>query len=308
MPIRPVLPATILLVALAAAACTSGGAPAASDAPVTGTPATPTAAPSPSFEGIAHPTGADEIVLRFEDAGGFTPPELQAARLPYFTLYGDGTVVFIQTSADVPITRGRHLAAASRSGRRRCPRSRSRPCSTYALTDGGLAIARTDYQNPMVADAPTAIFTINADGDSKTVSARRPWDGRPRPDPTPPSSSASRASGERLRDFDQGGALASAPYAAAATAALLEQQGLEGAQIQVRDWPWPDLTPADFALPERPERALPQGSRDADPRGGRGRRDRRLRERDLERRLHPGRRRQGLLARRSGRCSRTRRE
>jgi hypothetical protein len=263
MPTRPVLPATILLVALAAAACTSGGAPAASDPPVTGTPATPTTAPSPSFEGIAHPTGADEIILRFEDAGGFTPPEWQAARLPYFTLYGDGTVVFIQTSADVPITedgifRGQPLRTATLS------EEQIQGLLTYALTDGGLAIARTDYQNPMVADAPTAIFTINADGDSKTVSAvALGMDSPPGPDTAVLKRLAGL--GERLRDFDQGGALASAPYAAPAfRGVILEQQGIEGAQIQVRDWPWPALAPSDFALPEDPM-ALPQGSRTLTP-------------------------------------------
>ena len=34
-------------------------------------------------------------VLRYEDVGGFTTPEWQVGRLPYFTLYGDGRVVLI---------------------------------------------------------------------------------------------------------------------------------------------------------------------------------------------------------------------
>jgi hypothetical protein len=130
------------------------------------------------------------------------------------------------------------------------------------LTDGGLAIAKTDYQNPMVADAPTAIFTINADEDSKTVSAvALGLDNPPGPDTAVLGSLAGL--GERLRDFDQGGALASAPYVAPAfRAVILEQQGIEG--VQIRDWPWPDLAPSDFALPEDPM-ALPQGSRTLTP-------------------------------------------
>ena len=33
-----------------------------------------------------------------------------------------------------------------------------------ALGDGGLGIARERYENIQVADAPTAVFTLNADG------------------------------------------------------------------------------------------------------------------------------------------------
>ena len=39
-----------------------------------------------------------------------------------------------------------------------------------AIRDGGLGSARAEYQNPLVADAPTATFTLNADGAAKTVS------------------------------------------------------------------------------------------------------------------------------------------
>lgn len=52
--------------------------------------------------GIVHPTGADEIVLAHETAGGFTPPEWQAARLPGFTLYGDGRIVYVHTASPQP--------------------------------------------------------------------------------------------------------------------------------------------------------------------------------------------------------------
>ena len=38
---------------------------------------------------------------------------------------------------------------------------------------------------------------------------------------------------------------------------LQEQQGLAG--VAIRDWPWTDLTPADFTLPSDPN-VLPQGT------------------------------------------------
>ena len=108
MSTNPRLPAALLLLALGAAAC-GGGAATSTSTPgsqAPGSPAVspvdPTTMPSPVVEGLAHPTGAGEIVLRLDEAGGFTPPEWQAARIPYFTLYGDGRVVFIQTSATMP--------------------------------------------------------------------------------------------------------------------------------------------------------------------------------------------------------------
>ncbi len=255
------LPAALLLVALGAAACSSGGAPTAappSPATVTpGSPVVPTSVPSPSFDGIAHPTGAAEVVLRFDEAGGFVPPEWLAARLPYFTLYGDGRVVFVQTTAKQP-NRSDNVAVGMPLRTAVLSEEQISELLAYALNDGGLAIAKTDYQNPMVADAPTAVFTINADNDTKTVSVMAlGMEGQPGPDTAILKRLA--ALGERLRNFDQGGTLGSAPYEAAAyRAVILEQQGLQG--VQVRDWPWTDIGRADFAFPGDPN-ALRQGTK-----------------------------------------------
>ena len=93
-----ILATALALVALAVIACTGGGG---STHRRRLTP-TPRPRPSPSIEGIVHPTGADEIVLRFDESGGFVPPEFLAAHVPMFTLYGDGTVVFVQSNATLP--------------------------------------------------------------------------------------------------------------------------------------------------------------------------------------------------------------
>jgi hypothetical protein len=262
MSIRQTIPAALLLVAISAAACSSGGAPTpspASSAP--GSPVTPTAVPSPSIEGIAHPTGADGIILRFDEAGGFVPPEWNAAHLPYFTLYGDGRVVFVQATAQQPVRQdnvsvGLPVRTATLS------EEQIQGLLTHALTDGGLAIARTDYQNPMVADAPTAVFTVNADNDTKTVSVvALGMEGQPGPDTA--VLKRLTALGDRLRDFDQGGSLGSAPYEAAAyRGVILEQQGIAG--VQVREWPWTDIAPSDFKLPADVN-ALQQGTRTMTP-------------------------------------------
>jgi hypothetical protein len=254
MPIRHALPVTVL--ALAVAACTGGTAPTA--APASGGPsAAPTAEPSPTIDGIAHPTGADEVVLRYEEAGGFVPPEWNAARLPGFTLYGDGRVVFVQTTAvQEPRADNVFVNLPLRTGR--LSEAQVQGLLEFALKDGGLAIAKTDYQNPMVADAPTTVFTINAENDTKTVSAvALGMANEPGPDAIVLAQLATLA--ERLRDFDQGGSLASEPYEAAAyRAVILEQQGIQG--VEIRDWPWVDLPPSDFGPPVDPD-ALQQLTR-----------------------------------------------
>ena len=61
-------------------------------------------------------------------------------------------------------------AAAVPSGPAKLTEAQVQDLLEFALADGGLAIARADYQNPLVADAPTAIFEINADGATKKVS------------------------------------------------------------------------------------------------------------------------------------------
>ena len=256
------LPVALLLVALGAAACGSGGASTPASASLApGSPVTPTAFPSPSFAGIAHPTGADEVVLRFDEAGGFTPPEFQAARLPYFTLYGDGRVVFVQTTAEQPPREDNvFVGLPLRTGT--LSEEQMGDLLAYALTDGGLAIAKASYDNPMVADAPTAVFTVNADNDSKTVSVTAlGMEGQPGPDTVILKRLATL--GGRLRNFDQGGSLASDPYQSAAyRGVLLEQQGITG--VRLRDWPWTDITPAAFTLP-KDTGALQQGTRTLTP-------------------------------------------
>ena len=252
------LRSSLLLVALGITACTSGGMPTASPLPgASGSPTAPSASPGDQGSGIIHPTGARDIVLRFDEAGGFVPVEFLAARVPYFTLYGDGRVVFVQTSAEFPV-RNDNISVGYPLRTAMLTEDQVQGLLEFALTDGGLAIAKKDYQNPMIADAPTAVFTINAENDSKTVSVNAlGMEGQPGPDSR--VLAQLQTLGERLRDFDQGGSLASDPYEASAyRGVLLEQQGLPG--VQVRDWPWPDITPADFKLPADPN-VLAQGTR-----------------------------------------------
>ena len=239
-----IAPFAALVIALAAGACAT---PAATDAP--GRSPSPPSAPPTSAPGvIAHPTGADEIVLRFDEAGGFVPAEFFAAHVPYFTLYGDGTVVFVSTAAITePAQNGPSIGQPIRTTRLGEPRIQE--LLAFALADGGLAIARERYDNPLVADAPTAVFEIHAADDSKTVSVMALG-----MDAQPDADSAVKAAlarlGERLRSYDPG-ASGSAPYIPSAFRGVLtEAGGVQG--VNVRGWPWPSLTPADFRPPADP--------------------------------------------------------
>ncbi len=249
-PPAALLTLALLTLAIALSACGAAG-PASSlsvDEAPSPTPAS-TPPPSPTPTGIAHPTGADEIVLRYDEAGGFVPVEWMSAHVPYFTLYGDGRVVFVSTTAIVePTPDGVVTSMPVRTAV--LSEEQVQDLLVFALRDGGLAVARADYQNPMVADAPSTVFEIHADGDTKTVSIMAlGMDADPGPDTA--IKSAFRKLAELLRDFDKGGSLGSAPYRPTAYRGVLnDATGAQG--VRVREWPWVDIAPTDFMLPADP--------------------------------------------------------
>src|SRR6188508_2927395 len=96
-PRRAALPAILVLLA----AC-SGAAPGATTAPSAAPPsASPSASPG-AFGAIEHATGATDVILRYDQGGGFVMPGFLASQAPIFTLYGDGTVVFRNPAKDGP--------------------------------------------------------------------------------------------------------------------------------------------------------------------------------------------------------------
>jgi hypothetical protein len=111
------------------------------------------------------------------------------------------------------------------------------------LGRGGLGIARTEYQDNQIADAPTAVFTVNAGGISKRVAVYALGiDVQDTPDA--PARVAFAALAGRLEDFDRGGAFATSEYAPERYRGIL-MDGAPGAP-GATTWPWADVTPADF--------------------------------------------------------------
>lgn len=250
---RHLLSAVVLLASVGIAAC--GGASAT---PVASAPASDAPSPTANPDLIAHPMGSEEIVLRYDVAGGFVPPEFFAAHVPQFTLYGDGRVVFTSSAVVVePDPDGAFPSQPLRTAQ--LTETQVQDLILFALRDGGLALAKTEYTNGMVADAPTSVFEIHADNDSKTVSAYAlGMMGEPGPDTAMLTALTKLA--DRLGNFDQGGTISGAVQyeAAAYRAVLTDAAGAQG--VTVRAWPWPDLGMKDFAFPADPNQ-LAQGKR-----------------------------------------------
>ena len=68
------------------AACTSAGTPGPSGAAT----ADPSAA---AGNPIAHPSGPHDLVIRYEQTGGFVGPNVLVTRYPIVSVYGDGTTI-----------------------------------------------------------------------------------------------------------------------------------------------------------------------------------------------------------------------
>jgi hypothetical protein len=245
-PARGLHGAPILLLVGLLVGCNVG--PGASPTP-TGSPTTPptpsptpSPTPGPTAGEIDHPLGAHEVILRMESGGGFVPMEFLLTQAPQFTLYGDGTVIYQQTSDAIggqglpPFLVGHMDEEAVQALLR------------FALGEGRLLGARADYPNNMVADAGTTVFTINAGGESKTVSVY----ALGMEDPNMPADIADRrgfmALAEQLGTFEARGRSGElgdvVEYDPSHYRVFLIDAG--DVHVQTSEWPWEDLTPANF--------------------------------------------------------------
>src|SRR5829696_5136159 len=107
-------PAPLVVIAILAAACSSAGTASLSPSapsvgpiasPASAPASSPTASPSSSagaFGAVEHATGATDVLLRYDQGGGFVMPAFQATQVPIFSLYGDGTTIFRNPTAEPP--------------------------------------------------------------------------------------------------------------------------------------------------------------------------------------------------------------
>ena len=229
---RRTLPVLALAATLLAACSPTGsGSPSPSGSP--GTTPEPTGTPV----GIEHETGATDVVLQFEEGGGFVPMGFLAGQAPTFTLYGDGTVIFRDWSQQQPAPIG-DAQPQLPFQTIKLTEDEIQQLLEYVIGPGALGIARANYDGAGCADCPTAVFTINAGGTSKTVSVTGLGFEMPQsPDAMVLKQLAD--AGTRLREFK------------AANAAIWQPDRYRGilstdAFGAPRDWPWPDLAPSDW--------------------------------------------------------------
>lgn len=235
--------ALLLALVVVVAGCSSS-APSGSSGPSN----PPIATPSPTTGGfgrIEHATGPTDVLLRFEQGGGFVPAEFLVTLAPIFTLYGDGTVIFRNPATEGPApvgTVGRF--APFRTAK--LSEDQIQATLEMAIGLGGLGTARPNYDNDHVADASTATFTLDAGGVSKTVSVYALGIDVPGgPDALPRAAFGRLAA--RLSDFDQGGTVVTQPWAPDRYRGILTEGQPGGAAP--KPWPWPGIKPADFAAP-----------------------------------------------------------
>jgi len=211
----------------------------------------PTGTPSPTpvgFGRIEHPTGATDIVLRYDEGGGFIGPAFFATHVPIFTLYGDGTVLVRNPLKD-PLPAVGNLMPQRPLRIVRLSEEQIQATLIFAIGEGGLGTARLDYGNDRIADASTATFTLNAGGLEKRVSVYAlGLDVPGMPDALPRAAFARLAA--RLADFGQDGTLATQDYVPERYRGIL-LDGQPG-DPATKPWPWDDVKPSDFVAPSHP--------------------------------------------------------
>ncbi len=254
---RPAVLLTLALAGLLAACNPSGGAttppsstPTNAPTPAGPTPS-PTPVPSPTFRAdqIEHPTGANDIVLRMEEGGGFVPMNFLVTQAPTFTLYGDGTVIFQQvdnrgapfgTVPYLPWLVG-HLDEDGMQA-----------LLQFALSTGRLANAKDNYDNPLIADAGSTIFTLDAAGMQKVVNIYALFEG---PDPNVPDQ-ADRAGFNQLaaalRSFETQDGLGEVAAFQPEIYRVILLEAFGEPVGQALEWPWDDLTIDDFPAGDEP--------------------------------------------------------
>jgi len=247
------LASALVLVACAGVSSPSTAVPPTTAGPSATPAGSPVASPTAATGAIAHPTGASELVLRFAEGGGFVMPTFAMIQVPHFSLYGDGTVIYRPASEPWPETKPGEPMRFPPLQVATMTEEQIQELLRDALGDGGLGIARERYENNQVADASTAVFTVNADGRQRRVSAYALGlmiDDPANPNPDAAILTAMAGFAERLRNFDQelakGNGTAAGLYLPTRFRASLLEGGL-GAEGVPRPWPWPTFGPEGFA-------------------------------------------------------------
>jgi hypothetical protein len=236
--------ASLIVLASALVAC---GGPSPSGSPS----ASPSGSPNPStgaFGAIEHATGPTDVLLRYDQGGGFVMPAFLATQAPIFTLYGDGTIIFRNPALQSPPAVG-SVQPFNPFRIAKLSEEQIQALLERALGEGGLGVARANNTNDGVADAGTTVFTVNAGGLQKTVSIHALGIEGPGVQDAIVRAAFSKLA-DRLGNFDDNGAFATQVYKPAGYRGVL-MDGFPG-NAGAKPWPWTDPQPEAFVMPANP--------------------------------------------------------
>jgi hypothetical protein len=238
-PSRHPIPATLILAALVAVVAACGGS---ATAPQTGgsaaNAATAAATPVPANH-IDHPIGRTDIVLRVGEEGGFMMMEWVMARVPRFTLYGDGRVLISAPAESAKAAPGTLPTEVLRETH--LSEDEVQAVLRSTLVDGKVGVAKEEFP-VMVMDVPTTIIELQAGGVAKRIAVAG-LGMEPPPGPDAAVLTALARLVERLVAIPT-----DADYAAPASVAVLAQtEPAPGSGTAA--WPWPETAPAAFVQP-----------------------------------------------------------
>jgi hypothetical protein len=115
--------------------------------------------------GIEHPTGTDQLILQMAYEGGFVPYEYTLGSTPFWSLFGDGTLIVPGPQIEIypgPALPNLTATQVSEDGIQ---------AILEAARDAGLLDGDANYGDQCIADAATTVFTTDADGQTSVVSA-----------------------------------------------------------------------------------------------------------------------------------------
>lgn len=152
--------------------------------------------------GTDHPTGADELVLRVEETGGFVPQTFLFTNIAGFSLLGNGRVVTQGPQIEIfppPALPSLNEVTITEEGIQRV---------LDEAEKAGLFGPDHHYEYDVVADAPTTVFTLVAEGKRHRISAyalgfgdEAPAEGGETPPPPPGQTAEEREARAKLQAF-----------------------------------------------------------------------------------------------------------
>jgi hypothetical protein len=215
-----------------------------SGTPIPTVPPSPDPTPSPVGEGIGHPTGPTDVILQYEVGGGFVPIDAVITQVPQFTLYGDGTAIWLSMEQHERI--GLFGGTLPPLVHGRMGQEGIQALLRFALGQGRLAGAREHYGQDTCADCPTTTFRLNIEGTSKVVTVDALGEINEGADAL--DRNGFNLLAQTLSSFDEqarnGVAGDVSQYDPPAYRIVLSQAQPEMGEYG--QWPWPDLVIGDF--------------------------------------------------------------